>query len=85
MSSGNAAISVGTDDEAIRVAPDEQLSPRRWRHAPGHAGRSIGLHVPLELTQTAEDSLFGVIANGAGVSRMTSAPSGASTGSIRKP
>ena len=64
---GQRAIAVGPDDEAHVLRLLEQLRPESLRHAPGHAHDRVGLHVPLELTEPADNSLLGVIANRARV------------------
>jgi hypothetical protein len=58
-----SAVSVGSNDQVDVLRAVEQARPKPLRHAAGDTKHRVGLHVPLELAQTADHALLGVIAN----------------------
>ena len=60
------AVAIWADDQAD-VLGLQQSWAEALRHAAGDSDDRVGLHVPLQLAQTADDALFRVIADRAGV------------------
>src|SRR5215472_5607454 len=64
---GERTIAVGPDDEAHVLRFLEQLGPESLRHASGDAHDRRRLHVALQLTETANHALLGMVTNRAGI------------------
>ena len=60
-------VPVGANDKTHVCGPPEQLGTKALCHAPRDTEHGIAPHESLELTQSPEDALFGMLADRAGI------------------